>query len=122
VRFTDDLAVLACYQGSWISDFIETKIESWLGFELNRDKARSLTCARPVAVSTFWDIRSECESAIARMGRLFFVWIFPQGYAGDMNWYVRSRLMGHLRRRSQRTFRPPKGRSYYEHLMQLALI
>jgi len=32
--------VLARYQGSRISGFIETKIESWLGLELNRDKTK----------------------------------------------------------------------------------
>jgi hypothetical protein len=31
-------------------------------------------------------------------------------------------VIGHLRRRSQRPFRPPKGRSYYRHLKQLGLI
>ena len=40
VRWADDLVVLARYQGSRISGFIETKIESWLGLELNRDKTK----------------------------------------------------------------------------------
>jgi hypothetical protein len=30
--------------------------------------------------------------------------------------------IGHLRQRSQRPFRPAKGRSYYRHLKQLGLI
>jgi len=38
------------------------------------------------------------------------------------NWYVCSRLTKHLRRRSQRPFHPPKGRSYYQHLKLLGLM
>jgi RNA-directed DNA polymerase len=55
------------------------------------------------------------------MGNIFSFG-YPRKAMRAMNWYVRSRLMGHLRRRSQRPFRPPKGRSYYEHLKQLGLI
>jgi len=39
----------------------------------------------------------------------------------EINWYVRDRLKQHLRRRSQRFFRPPEGVSYYEHLNKLRL-
>ena len=35
---------------------------------------------------------------------------------------VMTNVIGHLHRRSQRPFRPPKGRSYYGHLKQLGLI
>jgi len=52
----------------------------------------------------------------------YFSFGYPRQAMRAMNWFVRSRLMGHLRRRSQRPFRPPKGRSYYEHLKQLGLI
>jgi RNA-directed DNA polymerase len=47
---------------------------------------------------------------------------YPRKAMRMMNWYVRSRLIKHLRRRSQRPFRPPKGRSFYQHLKQLGLI
>ena len=36
--------------------------------------------------------------------------------------YVRARLTRHLRRRSQRPYRPPVGQSYYAHLDQLGLV
>jgi len=47
---------------------------------------------------------------------------YPRKALRTINRFVRRRLIGHLRRRSQRPFRPPKGRSYYRHLKQLGLI
>ena len=41
VRYADDFVVLARYQGSQLIGFIEMKIETWLGLEINRDKTRS---------------------------------------------------------------------------------
>jgi RNA-directed DNA polymerase len=40
----------------------------------------------------------------------------------QIGWYVRQRLTRHLRRRSQRPFRPPEGTSYYQHLANLGLV
>lgn len=52
----------------------------------------------------------------------YFSFGYPRKAMRKINWYVRSRLIGHLRRRSQRPFRPPKGKSYYHHLKQLGLV
>ncbi len=52
----------------------------------------------------------------------YFSFGYPRKAMRAMNRYVQGRLMGHLRQRSQRPFRPPKGRSYYRHLKQLGLI
>ena len=65
---------------------------------------------------------------IARLNRQLRGWAnyfsfgHPRKAMRAMNWFVRDRLKGHLRRRSQRPFRPPKGRSYYVHLRQLGLV
>jgi len=40
VRYADDLVVLARYQSSKLTGFIESKLEGWLGLELNREKTR----------------------------------------------------------------------------------
>lgn len=40
VRYADDFVVLARYQGPKLRAFIETKLESWMGLEINRDKTR----------------------------------------------------------------------------------
>ncbi len=39
-----------------------------------------------------------------------------------MNWYARDCLTTHLRRRSQRPYKPPQGVTYYEQLYRLGLI
>ena len=47
---------------------------------------------------------------------------YSTGVHWEIDWYVRSRLIQHLQRRSQRPFRPPKGVSWYQHLQQLGLV
>jgi len=43
---------------------------------------------------------------------------YPRVAFGEINTYVRDRLTQHLRRRSQRPFRPPEGVSYYEQIQR----
>jgi len=40
----------------------------------------------------------------------------------DINYFVRSRLIRHLKRRSQRSYRPPKNVTWYKHLQKLGLV
>jgi RNA-directed DNA polymerase len=40
VRYADDFVVLARYQGSPLTEWIESKLEGWLGLEINREKTR----------------------------------------------------------------------------------
>ena len=40
VRYADDFVVLARYQRKRIAEFIESKLERWMGLELNREKTR----------------------------------------------------------------------------------
>jgi len=47
---------------------------------------------------------------------------YPRAAFRKLNWYVRQRLYQHLRRRSQRPYRPPKGVSWYKHLQKLGLV
>ncbi len=51
----------------------------------------------------------------------YFCFGYPREAFREINWYVRDRLTQHLRRRSQRPYRPPEGSSYYEHLNKLGL-
>jgi RNA-directed DNA polymerase len=46
----------------------------------------------------------------------------PRRRLREVNWYVRKRLTVHLRRRSQRPFRPPEGTTFYRHLETLGLV
>lgn len=40
VRYADDLVVVARYQSERLTEFIESKLEDWLGLEINREKTR----------------------------------------------------------------------------------
>jgi RNA-directed DNA polymerase len=169
VRYADDFVVHARYQGSRIREFIEQKLEGWLGLEINRDKTKVVDLDQPGARVDFLgytfrydrdrfgrggrylnvtpgnkalqkqrqairDLVSRHQShvpirdLIARINRQLVGWSryfsfgYPRKAMRAMNWYVRKRLIGHLQRRSQRRYRPVKGRSYYEHLRHLGLI
>ena len=52
----------------------------------------------------------------------YFSFGYPRVAHRSMNQYVRVRLTRHLRRRSQRGCRPPKGRSYYQHFKSMGLV
>lgn len=51
----------------------------------------------------------------------YFSYGYPRVAKRHINRYVRQRLVCHLRRRSQRPFRPPEGVSFYKHLQTLGL-
>jgi len=40
IRYADDFVVLARYQGTRVSGWIESKLQDWMGLEINRDKTR----------------------------------------------------------------------------------
>lgn len=42
VRYADDFVVMARYQGKTLKDWIETKLEGWLGLVINREKTRTV--------------------------------------------------------------------------------
>lgn len=53
VRYADDFVVLARYQTVKLRSWIESKIESWLGLEINRDKTRVVNLAEAKASLDF---------------------------------------------------------------------
>lgn len=52
----------------------------------------------------------------------YFSYGYPRMAKRHINYYARERLSRHLRRRSQRPFRPPEGVSLYEHFAHLGLV
>jgi RNA-directed DNA polymerase len=40
VRYADDFVILARYQTKTMAQFVESKLEQWMGLELNREKTR----------------------------------------------------------------------------------
>lgn len=169
VRYADDFMVLATFQSKRMREYIEAKIETWLGLELNRDKTKVVNLRQAGSSVDFlgytfrydWDLRGRgwrylnvtpsqkalkarrkairrtvsrkhshvpVTELISRLNRQqrgwanYFSFGYPRKAMRQINWYVLVRLIGHLRRRSQRPFRPPKGRSHYRHLKRLGLI
>jgi RNA-directed DNA polymerase len=169
VRYADDLMVLARYQGSRMRDFIETKIETWLDLELNREKTRAVDLRQPGASVDFLGFtfrydrdlggrdfrylnitpsKKAMQAERENLRKMFssrrshvplphligevnlqlkgwanyFSFGYPRVAMRAMNSFVRNRITRHLRRRSQRPFRPPKGRSFYQHLKVLGLV
>jgi RNA-directed DNA polymerase len=169
VRYADDMVVLARYQGPRLIEFIETKLETWMGLEINREKTRVVDLGEEGASLDFLGYtfrydrdlhggrrkylnmtmskkalqrerdhlreRTSCRmcykpipSLIAELNQHLKGWAnyFKLGYPRkgfrQINTYVRERLTMHLKRRSQRPFRPPEGRSFYAHLQHLGLV
>jgi RNA-directed DNA polymerase len=169
VRYADDFVVLGCYQGEKLSGWIESKIEGWMGLEINRDKTRVINLRQPGEELNFLgytfrydrDLRGRCcrylnvtisQKALKRErqrlkemiskercfvplpqlieelnGHLrswanYFSYGYPRKGFRQANAYVRDRLTQHVRRRSQRPFRPPEGVSYYEHFNRMGLV
>lgn len=169
VRYADDFVVLARFQGPRLTGWIEEKLETWMGLEINREKTRVVDLAKEGASLDFlgytfryeWDLHGgqhrylnmqPSKKAIARereelrrrtsrrmsykplprmideLNRHLRGWAnyFGEGYPRkafrEINTYVRERLTSHLRQRSQRPFRPPKGRTFYEHYETLGLV
>ncbi len=52
----------------------------------------------------------------------YFSFGYPRVAKRHINTYARTRLIKHLKRRSQRPFRPPEGVSFYRHLDDLGLM
>lgn len=85
-----------------------------------RDKLREMTgpeaCCTPAAA-----VIAQINAQVRGWGAYF-----GKGYPGKafqrINGFVRDRLYRHLRRRSQRPFRPPEGVSWTEQLYRLGLV
>jgi RNA-directed DNA polymerase len=168
VRYADDFVVLARRQTKPLAQFIESKLEQWMGLELNREKTRVVELQQKGASLDFlgytfrydrdrhgrpWRYLNvvpskkalKKERAVLRamtssrfcfkpipaliedLNRnlqgwaAYFSFGYPSRAYGNLNHYVQQRLQIHLRRRSQRPYRAPKGVSLYAHLRQLGL-
>jgi RNA-directed DNA polymerase len=47
VRYADDFVILARYQTKGLAQFVELKLERWMGLELNREKTRVVDLKQP---------------------------------------------------------------------------
>lgn len=169
VRYADDMVVLARYQGPELIKFIEEKLVTWMGLEINRDKTRVVNLREEGASLDFLgytfryyrdlygssrrylnmtvskqSLKRErerireltgyqvCFKPLPRLvndlNRHLEGWAnyyklgYPRVAFRGINSYVRERLRRHLRRRSQRPFRPPEGVTYHEYFKRLGLV
>ena len=85
-----------------------------------RDKLRTMTdksqCFKPVPA-----LLRELNRHVEGWAN-YFRHGYPRVAFREINRTVRRRLATHLKRRSQRRFRPPKGRTLYGHLKDLGLV
>jgi RNA-directed DNA polymerase len=167
VRYADDLVVLARYQSPKLQGWMESKLETWMGLEINRDKTRVIDLREEGASldflgftfrqdrscygnQRFWNVFPSEKSLNREREKLkemtrgrrrhwpipllvreineqlrgwanYFRFGYPSRAFGKINHYVHARLHGHLKRRSQRPFRTPKGMTHYEHYQRLGL-
>jgi len=165
VRYADDFVVLVRQPSQRLVDWIEAKLETWMGLEINRDKTRLVELKQEGASLDFlgftfqrdrsrlgpghyWNLHPsdksvECERVklkemtsgrhsywpipmlIRQLNQHLRGWAnyFRFGYPSEsfaqINHYVQVRLWQHLKRRSQRPYRIPKGVSAYQHYQQL---
>jgi RNA-directed DNA polymerase len=167
VRYADDFVGLARYVSPKLRGYIEERLESRMGLEINREKTRVLHLKQKGASLDFlgftfrydrsqfgagrylnvtpskkavrrereklWQMTSKkhawkpTPTLIEELTRHLRGWAnyFRFGYPRDafdpINRHVLLRLGSHLRRRSQRPFRPPKGISQYAHYQRMGL-
>jgi RNA-directed DNA polymerase len=169
VRYADDLVVLARYQSPKLTGFIESKLETWLDLEINREKTRVVKLNDEGASLDFlgytfryyddlkgrqWQYLNVFPSAKALQRERdklhemtdyrqcykpipelvkdlnrhlkgwanYFQFGYPREAFREINTYVRYRLEQHLKRRSQRPFRPPEGVSFNDYFKKLGLV
>jgi len=169
VRYADDFVVLARYIDHQITDWIEGKLEGWLGLRINREKTRVVTLNKPGQTLDFlgYTYRKDldlhgrdrrylnvfpsdkavgrerarlkeltgprmCFKPVARMieevnrqrrgWANYFSFGYPRQALREINRYTHERMRNHLKRRSQRPYKPPPGMSLYAHLKRMGLI
>jgi len=85
-----------------------------------RERLREMTgtryCFKPVPV-----LVEELNRQLSGWSN-YFNFGYPRNAFREINRFVRCRMAVHLGRRSQRPFRPPEGRTLYEHLERMGLV
>jgi RNA-directed DNA polymerase len=169
VRYADDFVVMAQCQSPQLVDWVEKKLEDWLGLKINRTKTRIVDLKVKGTQLDFlgyqfrydrdrfghdrrylnWGPSAKAvkrEQAkltdmtasrqglkpipqlIAEINRHLKGWLnyfglgYPRKAFSKIGHHVRDRMVRHLRRRSQRPYRKPEGRSWYRELVELGLL
>lgn len=95
-------------------------VPSKKALEREREKLREMTgpkhCFKPT-----WDLIGEINRHLKGWSN-YFKRGYPRSAFRDVNSFVRERLTKHLKRRSQRSYRPRKGITWYAQLERLGLV
>jgi len=167
VRYADDFVVLARYVTPRLRGFIEAKLETWMGLEINREKTRVIELRQRGVSLDFLGFTLRYDRSRFGAGRYlnvtpskkavqrereklrqmtsrrygwkpipvlitelnrhlrswasYFRFGYPRHAFDQINEHVQIRLRRHLRRRSQRPFRPPERVSDYTTFKALGL-
>jgi RNA-directed DNA polymerase len=170
VRYADDFVVLARHQSDRLKGWIEEKLESWMGLEINREKTSVVNLNNMGESLDFLGFTFRLDQSLFRHWKRRYLNVFPSvkslarerekireltarqrgcmpiprmieevsrqmrgwgmyfsyGYPRkafrEINRFTELRLVAHLKRRSQRPFRVPEGRTVHEHLNRLGLV
>jgi len=170
VRYADDFVVLARHQSERLKGWIEDKLESWMGLEINCEKTRVMSLGEVGETLDFLGFTFRFDQSLYKNWKKRYLNVFPSEKSlarerdklreltarrrscmpiprmiGEVNrqltgWgnyfdygyprkafrrtnsFLELRLVAHLKRRSQRPFRPPKGKAIHEHLKGLGLV
>ncbi len=119
MRDVDDFVVLAKQMGSDVIGNIESRLEGKFQLEINREKTRVVDLREKGASLDFLGCTFRYDRDLK--GR-YQKCLYPTGVYWEIDWFVRSRLIRYLQRRSQRPYHPAKGEAWYSHLQRLGLV
>ena len=93
-----------------------------------REKLRAMTDTSQSHTPLAQELKAHLPQLVDRLNQHlkgwaeYFKYGYPRGAWWEIDWFVRGRLIQHLRRRSQRPYRPPKGVGWYEHIQSFNLV
>jgi len=96
VRYADDFVVLARHQGERLIEWIESKLESWMGLEINREKTRVVDLKQDGQTLDFLGYTFRYDRSLYRNWKGRYLNVFPSDKALA---HERERLRGLTARR-----------------------
>ena len=77
VRYADDFVILARYQGERLGDWVESKIEGWMGLKLSREKTRIVNLGQEGASLDFLGFTFRYDRSLYKDWNGRYLNVFP---------------------------------------------
>lgn len=77
VRYADDFVILARYQGKRLQDWVEAKIEGWMGLKLSREKTRIVNLGQEGASLDFLGFTFRYDRSLYKDWHGRYLNVFP---------------------------------------------